>query len=89
MRSLGAAGRDATLAPCAGLAVCRGLATGFGATTVMLGSGAATPVSVCDIAVPLRLHSNAVDRIEIAEGAPKFDDELMITSDQIRTDIPS
>ena len=55
----------------------------------MLGIGAATPVSGCDIAVPLRLHSNAVDRIAIAEGATNLDDVLMIISDQIRTDIPS
>jgi hypothetical protein len=55
----------------------------------MLGSGAATPVSGCDIAGPLRLHSNAIDRIPIAEGATKLEDELMIISDQIRTDIPS
>ena len=50
----------------------------------MLGSGAAAPVSGCDIAVPLRLHSNAVDRIAIAEGATKLDDDLMIISDQIQ-----
>jgi hypothetical protein len=55
----------------------------------MLGSGVAAPVAVCDIAVPLRLHSNAVDRIAIAEGATKLDNVLMIISDQIRTDIPS
>jgi hypothetical protein len=55
----------------------------------MLGIGAATPVSGCDIAVPLRLHSNAVDRIAIAEGATNLDDEFMIISDQIRTDLPS
>jgi hypothetical protein len=47
----------------------------------MPGSGAAAPVSICDIAVPLRLHSNAVDRIAIAEGATKLDDDLMIISD--------
>ena len=50
----------------------------------MLGSGAAEPAAVCDIAVPLRLHSNAVDRIAIAEGATKLDDGLMIISDQIQ-----
>ena len=54
----------------------------------MLGSGAATPVSGCDIAVVLRLHSNAVDRIAIAEGATKLDDDLMMISDQIGTDFP-
>ena len=42
------------------------------------------PVAVCDIAVPLRLHSNAVDRIAIAEGAAKLDDDLMIISRQIQ-----
>jgi hypothetical protein len=50
----------------------------------MLGSGAAGPVSVCDIAVPLWPHSNAVDRIAIAEGTRKLDDDLMIISDQIQ-----
>ena len=50
----------------------------------MLGSGVAAPVAVCDIAVPLRLHSNAVDRIAIAEGATKLDEDLMIISDQIQ-----
>jgi hypothetical protein len=50
----------------------------------MLGSGAATPVSGCDIAVVLRLHSNAVDRIAIAEGATKLDGDFMIISDQIQ-----
>jgi hypothetical protein len=50
----------------------------------MLGSGAAEPVAVCDIAVPLRLHSNAVDRIAIAEGATKLDNDLMIISGQIQ-----
>ena len=50
----------------------------------MPGSGAAAPVAVCAIAVPLRLHSNAVDRIAIAEGATKLDDDLMIISDQIQ-----
>jgi hypothetical protein len=44
----------------------------------MPGSWTAGPVSVCDIAVPLWLHSNAVDRIAIAEGATKLDDDLMI-----------
>jgi hypothetical protein len=86
-------GRDATvLATCCGLcglAACRGLcglaaccglyglATCFGATTVMLGSGVADPVAVCDTAVSLRPHSNAVDRITTAEGAIRLDDILM------------
>ena len=50
-----------------------GLATCFGASTVMLGSGAAEPVAVCDTAVPLKLHSNDIDKIAIAEGATKPD----------------
>jgi hypothetical protein len=50
----------------------------------MLGSGAAAPVAVSDIAVPLWLHSNAVDRIAIAEGATKLDNDLMTISDQIQ-----
>ena len=52
----------------------------------MLGSGAAEPVAVCDIAVSLRLHSNAVDRIAIAEGATKLDNDLMIISAKSKTD---
>jgi hypothetical protein len=32
----------------------------------------------------LRLHSNAVDRIAIAEGATKLDGDFMIISDQIQ-----
>ena len=51
---------------------------------MMPGSGAATPVSICDIAVLLRLHSNAVDRIAMAEGATKLDDDLIVISDQIQ-----
>src|SRR5882672_2317684 len=50
----------------------------------MLGSWAAEPVAVCDVAVPLRLHSNAVDRIAIAESATKLDDDLMTISRQIQ-----
>jgi hypothetical protein len=44
------------------------------------------PVAVCDIAVPLRLLSNAVDRIAITEGATKPDDNLMITSSRAKRD---
>jgi len=54
-----------------------GLATAFGASTVMLGSWVAEPVAVCDIAVPLRLNNNAVDRIATAEGAARLDDILI------------
>jgi hypothetical protein len=35
---------------------------------------------VCDIAAPVRLHSNAVDRIAIAEGATRLDDILITPS---------
>ena len=34
-------------------------------------------VAVCDAAVPLMPHSNAVDRIATVEGATKLDDNLM------------
>ena len=77
----------ATCSGLCGLAICSGLcrlATCFGASTVMLGSGAAEPVAVCDTAVPLRPHSNAVDRIATAEGATGLDDNLMTMSSQIQ-----
>jgi hypothetical protein len=35
-------------------------------------------VAVCDIAVTLRPHHNAVDRIARTEGATEADDNLMI-----------
>jgi hypothetical protein len=56
-----------------------GLATrGFGAWTVMLGSEVPPDgVWVCAIAVPLKPHNNAVDRIATAEGATRLDDILM------------
>jgi len=74
--------RDATVvATCFGLC---GLATCFGAWTVMLGSEVAKPVAVCDIAVPLGPHNNAVDRMATAEGATKLDDNLMTCPSQIR-----
>jgi hypothetical protein len=63
-----------------------GLATGFGASTVMLGSRAAEPVAVCDTAVPLKLHSNEIDKIAIAEGAKRLDEDLMTLSSQIQDD---
>ena len=69
-------------ATCGGL--CDGLATGlcglatcFGATTVTLGS-VVGELPVCDIAVPPRPHSNAVDRIATVEGAIRLDDSLII-----------
>ena len=43
-----------------------GLATCFGASTTMLGSEVVAPpegVAVCDIAVPLRPHSSAIDEM--------------------------
>jgi hypothetical protein len=66
------------------LAVCLarcGLATGFGASTVMPGSEAAEPVAVCAATAPLG-HSRAVDRIA-TDSAVKIDDNLMTLS-QIR-----
>ena len=63
-----------------------GLATCFGASTVMLGSGAAEPVAVCDTAVPLKLHSHDIDKIAIAEGAKRLDEDLMTLSSQIQDD---
>ena len=53
-----------------------------------LGSGVPEPVAVCDIAVPLRLLSNAVDRIAIAEGATKPDDDLMPYPPEPRRTLP-
>jgi len=58
--------------------LCGGLASGFGATTVTLGS--VEPGVVCDIAGPVRLNSNAVDRTATAEGAIRLDDSLMVRS---------
>ena len=53
----------------------------------MLGSGAAEPVAVCDTAVPLKLHGNEIDKIAIAEGAKRLDeDDLMTLSSQIQDD---
>lgn len=68
-------------ADCCGLC---GLATCFGATTVMPGSGVADPVAVCDTAVPLGPHSNTVDRIATDERATKLGDNLMAMSSQIQ-----
>ena len=66
-----------------------GLATCFGASTVTLGSWVAEPVAVCDIAVPLGPHNNAVDRIATAEGAAKLDDNLMTSPPKSGTEMPS
>ena len=53
-----------------------GLAVCFGGETVTLGSW----LAVCEAAVPLRPHSNAVDRIATAEGATRLDDILITRS---------
>jgi hypothetical protein len=52
----------------------------------MLGSGVAEPVAVCEAAVPL---SNAVDKIAIAEGARRPNEDLMTVSSQIQEVEPS
>jgi hypothetical protein len=52
----------------------------------MLGSVAAEPVAVCDTAVPLKLHSNEIDKIAIAEGPKRLDEDLMTLSFQIQDD---
>ena len=54
-----------------------GLATCFGATTVMPGSRLVEPVAVCATAVPF---SNTVDRTARAEGATRPDDILITRS---------
>jgi hypothetical protein len=64
---------------CGGLAIrlcC--LANCFGAKTVTLGSEELG--LVCDIAAPVRLHSNAVDRMATAEDAIRLDDILITRS---------
>ena len=67
-----------------GVAICRGLATSLGATTVTLGSWVATPLAVCDTALPPRLDSNAADKMMIAAGATKLEDNLMIVPPKLR-----
>jgi len=55
-----------------------GLATGFGASTVMLGSEELEAVAVCDIAVPVRPHSSsAIDEIATAGLEMKRDENLI------------
>jgi hypothetical protein len=56
-----------------------GLATCFGATTVMPGSWLA--VAVCAAAVPL---SNMIERIARVEGATRLDDILITRSPKYR-----
>jgi hypothetical protein len=76
--------RDATVfATCFGIC---GLATCFGASTVMVGSGPAEPVAVCDDAGP---HSKTVDKTATAEGATKLDDNPMTMSSRGRTCRPN
>ena len=55
--------------------LCGGLAVCFGASTVMLGR--VELGVVCDTAVLLSPHSNAVDKMAIAEGAKRLDEDLM------------
>ena len=43
-------------------------------------------MAVCDIAVPLRLLSIAVDRIAITEGVTEPNDNLMVISSRAKTD---
>jgi hypothetical protein len=50
----------------------------------MEGSEALEPVAVCDTAVPPRPHTNAVDKMAIAEGATMLDEDLMTVSSQIQ-----
>jgi hypothetical protein len=76
--------RDATVfATCFGIC---GLATCFGASTVIEGSGAAEPVAVCDAA---GLHSKTVDKTATAEGATEVDDNLMTMPSRGRTCRPN
>jgi hypothetical protein len=68
-------GRAATVFATCLCGLASGLAAGFGATTVMLGSWLV--VAVCEAAVPL---SNTVDRTARAEGATRLDDILITRS---------
>jgi hypothetical protein len=76
------------------LAICFalcGLATRFGASTVMLGSEEVVAVAVCDIAVPLRPHSSsAIDKIATARLEMKCDENLIaMPSQMLGQPIPS
>jgi hypothetical protein len=55
----------------------------------MLGSGVAEPGAVCDKAVLLGPHSNAVDKMAIAEGAKRLNEDLMTVFSQIQQVEPS
>jgi hypothetical protein len=48
----------------------------------MLGSDVAAPVAVCDTAAPLRPHRNVVDRMAIAEGTTKLNEDFMTIPSQ-------
>jgi hypothetical protein len=65
-------------------ALCFGLVTCFGASTMTLGSEAAEPVAVCDIAVPLRPHRSSIDKTATVGLATKGDENLMAMPSQIR-----
>ena len=66
------------------IALITGGASGFGASTVMEGSGLAE--SVCDAAGP---HSTTLDKTAAAEGATKRDDNLMTCPPKCGTEQPS
>jgi hypothetical protein len=87
VRTAGDTRRDTPVfAACLGTCVGIGRAACFGASTEIEGSGVAEPAAVCDIAVPLRPHSNAVDRRTTAEGATK-PDNLMTCPSKSGTEI--
>jgi len=54
----------------------------------MLGSEAAAPVAVCDMASPVWPHSNAIDKIATADRAAKLDDNLMAYPPKSGTQMP-
>ena len=92
-RAVGDVRRDATSFPLAlydlaiRLALC-GLATCFGAWTVMAGSGEVVPVAICDIAVPVRPHSSsAINKIGTARLEMKRDENLIAMSSQKRVQL--
>jgi hypothetical protein len=70
-------------------ALCFVLVTCSGASTVTPGSRVAEPVAVCDIAAPLRPHSNPIETMATVELATKSDESLIAMSSQMGTGIPS
>ena len=60
-------------------ALCIGRATRLGASIVTLGSEAAEPVAVCDIAVPLRPHINSMVAVL---ATTRVEEDLMAISSQ-------